>query len=269
MPAQPYRVPPLLSDPSPYDAQRRHSRSRGLLRLAFVLAIVALAALSLAVGYGHSGDHPGVVLSRDPIERVLQSVAEIHVRAIEASGSVHTALGTGVVVTEDGLIVTNDHVVTLGGMYDPGRITIVTADGRRAVATLVQRVPAQDLAFLQVDLDGLVPAEFVRDVGEVEKWQSAFSVGAPGEFDEPVAEGMVTDVLEDLAVPYRPELTTLIESSTQLQQGFSGGPLADAEGRVIGINVATLGTPDAEKTMGLAIPSRYVLEAVAELAAAR
>ena len=76
---------------------------------------------------------------------------------------------------------------------------------------------------------------------------------------------MVTGVLDDVAVPYRPDLTTLIESSTQLQQGFSGGPLADAEGRVMGINVATLDGSGEPETLGLAIPSTVVLQAAEEL----
>jgi putative serine protease PepD len=266
MAPQPHRVPPQLAGAPAIDPRsRRRSRTRGLLRLAFVIAIVALSGLSIGVAFGQSPPHPEVVVSEESVQRVLQSVAEIHVRNVESSGQVRSALGTGVVVSEDGLIVTNDHVVTLGGGQRHGRITVITADGRRAAAIIVQRVPGRDLAFLEVDLDGLVPAEFVEDMDEIERWESAFSVGAPGEFDQPVARGRVTDVLDDVAVPYRPELTTLIESSTQLQQGFSGGPLADAEGRVMGINVATLDGRGESETSGLAIPSTVVLQAAEEL----
>ncbi len=260
-----YVVPPVLA-PAGVAPRLDVQRRSGLLRSAFVLAVAALAILSLVIGYAHSVGRLAGAPSRDPVEFVLQSVAEIHVRGAQASGIVQTALGTGVVMDRDGLIVTNDHVITMAGLTEGGNVIVVAADGREATGLVVARLPERDLAFIRIALDGLVPAEFATDLEHVELADPVFSVGAPGEFEQPVSEGMVTDVLENVAVPQRPDLDTLIESSTQLQQGFSGGPLVDAEGRVLGINVATLGVAESQ-TMGLAIPSRLVLEAAAWISA--
>ena len=262
-----YVVPPALAPAGPKRSLAA-LRAQSMLRSAFLLAVAALTLLVLAVGIAGSVDSPGFAPGGDDaVETVMRSVTEIRVRGVDAAGRVNTALGTGVVVSADGLVVTNDHVITLAGGGVGGRVTVIAADGREATARLVTRVPRRDLAFIEVDLAGLVPAEFVTELHQVERSAPVFSVGAPGEFAQPVSEGIVTDVLENVAVPQRPDLDTLIESSTQLEQGFSGGPLADAEGRVIGINVATLGIEQGTRTMGLAIPSGLVLEAAAQLSA--
>lgn len=262
-----YVVPPVLAPAGPTPSFAA-LRAQSLLRSVFVAAAAVVALLVLAVGLAGSLDAPGsTAAGGDPADTVMRSVAEIHVQGVDASGTVRTALGTGVVIKADGLIVTNDHVITMAGGQVSASVRVVAADGREAVAGLVTRVPDLDLAFVQVDLAGLTPATFATDLAEIETAAPVFAVGAPGEFAEPVADGIVTEVLENMAVPQRPDLDTLIESSTQLEQGFSGGPLADAEGRVIGINVATLGVEQGTRTLGLAIPSAVVLKAAAELSA--
>ncbi|MBN2204573.1 MAG: serine protease [Thermoleophilia bacterium] len=262
-----YVVPPVLAPAGPTPSFAA-LRAQSLLRSIFVAAAAVVALLVLAVGLAGSLDAPGSTpAGGDPAGTVMRSVAEINVQGVDASGTVRTALGTGVVIKADGLIVTNDHVITMAGGQVSASVRVVAADGREAVAGFVTRVPDLDLAFIQVDLGGLIPATFATDLAEIETAAPVFAVGAPGEFAEPVSDGIVTEVLENMAVPQRPGLDTLIESSTQLEQGFSGGPLADAEGRVIGINVATLGVEQGTRTLGLAIPSAVVLKAAAELSA--
>jgi len=262
-----YVVPPVLAPAGPTPSFAA-LRAWSLLRSVFVAAAAVVALLVLAVGLAGSLDAPGSTpAGGDPADTVMRSVTEIHVQGVDASGTVRTALGTGVVMRADGLIVTNDHVITMAGGQVSASVRVVAADGREAVAGFVTRVPDLDLAFIEVDLAGLTPATFATDLAALETAAPVFAVGAPGEFAEPVSSGIVTEVLENTAVPQRPGLDTLIESSTQLEQGFSGGPLADAEGRVIGINVATLGVEQGTRTLGLAIPSAVVLEAAAELSA--
>lgn len=261
-----YVVPPALAPagPSPSVATLR---AQGLLRSVFVAAGAVIALLVLAVGLAGSLNAPAVtpVGAGDAVGTVMASVAEIHVQGVAGSGTVRTALGTGVVLKADGLIVTNDHVIAMAG--GAATVRVVAADGREAIAHLVTRFPELDLAFVEVSLPGLVPARFATDLDQLETATPVFAVGAPGEFAQPVAEGIVTEVLENTVVPQRPGLDTLIESSTQLELGFSGGPLADTDGRIIGINVATLGVGQGTKTLGLAIPSAVVLEAATQLCA--
>jgi S1-C subfamily serine protease len=262
-----YVVPPVLAPAGPTPSFAA-LRAQDLLRSVFVAAAAVVALLVLAVSLAGSLGAPGSTLAGgDPVDTVMRSVTEVHVQGVDASGTVRTALGTGVVMKADGLIVTNDHVITMAGGQVAASVSVVAADGREAVAGFVTRVPDLDLAFIQVDLAGLTPATFATDLAEIETAAPVFAIGAPGEFAEPVSDGIVTEVLENMAVPQRPGLDTLIEASTQLEQGFSGGPLADAEGRVIGINVATLGLEQGTRTLGLAIPSAVVLEAATELSA--
>jgi len=263
-----YVVPPALAPVGPRQ-DLAAVRARSLLRMVFVAAAAVVALLVLSVGLAGSLDTPTLAPAGgdDAVGTVLRSVAEIHVQGVTASGAVRTALGTGVVLDADGLIVTNDHVISMTGGRDTASVRVVAADGRETVARLVTCFPDLDLAFVEVDLAGLTPARFATDLDRIETAAPVFAVGAPGEFAEPVAHGIVTEILDHTAVPQRPGLDTLIESSTQLELGFSGGPLADAEGRVIGINVATLGVEQGTRTLGLAIPSAVVLQAAADLAA--
>ncbi len=263
-----YVVPPALAPAGPRPSAAA-LRAQDLLRSVFVASGAVIALLVLAVGLAGSLNAPAgsPVAAGDAVGTVMASVAEIHVQGVAGSGTVRTALGTGVVLEADGLIVTNDHVIAMAGAGSAATVRVVAADGREAVAHLVTRFPELDLAFVEVILPGLVPARFATDLDQLETAAPVFAVGAPGEFAEPVSQGIVTEVLENTAVPQRPGLDTLIESSTQLELGFSGGPLADADGRVIGINVATLGVEQGTKTLGLAIPSAVVLEAAAQLSA--
>jgi putative serine protease PepD len=231
------------------------------------VALVLLAALlisgcALGGDEGVGGREPGVEPA-SAAERVLQSTVEI--RALTGGG--RGGLGTGVVLTEDGLVVTNDHVVLAGGESPASRITVVAADGRRDRAEVVARAPDLDLAFLRVDIDGLRPARFQADLDEVSRGDRVFAIGAPRHFDDHLVRGQVRRVLRDAHIAERRGLETLIVSSVRLEQGFSGGPLADARGRVIGINVATVTQLEGGAAQALAIPATTVLEAAPDLQA--
>jgi len=91
------------------------------------------------------------------------------------------------------------------------------------------------------------------------------AIGAPNHFTKAVSRGRVLHVLENVRVQRVPDLRVLIESSARLRRGFSGGPLANARGRIVAVNMASAPRPGAQPTTSLAIPAPVVLEAAAEL----
>jgi S1-C subfamily serine protease len=248
---------PLDETPTVWPLPRRRRPHLVLLRVFLALAVLVPGGVWLAAAHAqHPGSDPRS-LAADPVQRVLSSVAEVRVRSGGSAGLVHASLGTAVVLTADGLLVTNDHVIALAGDGRP-IVSITMADGRSAEAEVVLRVPERDLAFLRVRLSPLTPAVFVDDLDEVTPREPAFAVGAPEHFEDEVARGQVVSVLRHVNVPDRPELGVLIVSTAPVLEGFSGGPLADENGEVMGLTVAILTNADGSRET-LAIPSTVVL----------
>jgi serine protease Do len=160
------------------------------------------------------------------------------------------AVGTGFVVTSDGLIVTNAHVVENGDS-----ITVTLADGRQYPATLVQMNSPADLAVLDIDQTGL-PTLALADSTEVLAGQSVVAIGfALGLEGSPtVTTGIVSSTGRTIQVADGPMIRTyrdVFQISAAINAGNSGGPLLDLQGRVIGINTA--GAQGADN-IGFAIP---------------
>jgi S1-C subfamily serine protease len=160
------------------------------------------------------------------------------------------AVGTGFVVTSDGLIVTNAHVVENGD-----DITVTLADGRQYLATVVQMDSAADLAVLDIDETGL-PTLALADSSEVLAGQSVVAIGfALGLEGSPtVTTGIVSSTGRTIQVADGQMIRTyreVFQISAAINSGNSGGPLLDLRGRVIGINTA--GAQGADN-IGFAIP---------------
>ncbi len=243
--------------------QTKASARRGLLFLLVVLSLAVLApgcGIELEeVGPGQDGPLP---VATSAAEIVLQSTVQVSAR--ESRTASRVALGTGVILSEDGLIVTNDHVITAGGDV-AGAVRVILPGGNRVSASILGRSPERDLAFLRADADGLTPATLQPDLGEVERGGRVIAVGAPYHFDEPVARGRVTRVLRNVRARSLPGLNRVIMTSAQLEQGFSGGPLADEHGRIIGINVAISIMRETSGGQSIAIPVEAVIAAADEL----
>ena len=157
--------------------------------------------------------------------------------------------GAGTIWAEDGLIVTNSHVVP------DDRAEIVTGDDRELAAQVVARDPERDLAALRVTAEGL-PAVTAGDSGAVRVGQLALAVGHPWGQRGSVTAGIILSVngaTEENRVPLR----EAIRADLRLAPGNSGGPLADARGHVIGINAMISGG------MAVAVPSNAVARLVA------
>jgi len=174
------------------------------------------------------------------------------------------ALGSGVIIDQQGHIVTNNHVIEGGSQFQ-----VIFSDGRKAPARLVGRDQISDIAVLKVD--GPVPA--VATFGnsdELQIGQRVVAIGsALGDFRNTVTHGIISGVNRTLSDPNGPTLTGLIQTDAPINHGNSGGPLLDLQGRVIGINTAVVRGSgfggDVAEGLGFAIPSNTVKQIADQL----
>ena len=169
-------------------------------------------------------------------------------------------LGSGVVYAEDGIIVTNAHVVA-----GSESLAVAFADGTRADAEVVAATRLLDLAVLRVERDGLPAATFSDELPRV--GELAIAMGSPLGLEQTVTAGIVSALNRGIPGSARSThaLVDLIQTDAAISPGNSGGALVDGAGRVIGINVAYLPPIAGAVSLGFAIPSPTVLHAVEEL----
>jgi 2-alkenal reductase len=177
-------------------------------------------------------------------------------------------LGSGVIVDEQGHVVTNNHVVA------PVQNTyVLLQDGKKVAARLVGHDEYSDLAVLQID--GPLPAvATLGDSDALRPGQPVIAIGSPlGDFRNTVTQGVVSAVGRKLGES-APGLTDLVQTDAAINQGNSGGPLVDDDGRVIGINTLVVrggqstgpfGLASPVEGLGFAIPSNTVQDVVDEL----
>ncbi|ANY06133.1 trypsin-like peptidase domain-containing protein [Pseudonocardia sp. HH130630-07] len=189
-------------------------------------------------------------------QRVLPSVVQLRVTG-GAGNSGGLGEGTGMVISEDGLVLTNNHVV--GPAASGGTVRAVFQDGRVATGSIVGQDPKSDVALVQVQLTGLVPVEFANSDG-VRVGQQVTAIGSPLGLGGSVTTGIVSAL--DRAVSIGGEaggpdtVFDAIQTDAAINPGNSGGPLVDAEGRVVGINsaIATAGPGGGSIGVGFSIP---------------
>jgi Do/DeqQ family serine protease len=168
-----------------------------------------------------------------------------------------TGLGSGVIVSADGYLLTNNHVVD--GADD---IDIRLADGREARARLVGTDPETDLALLQIRLDRL-PAIELGDIRSLEVGDVVLAIGNPFNVGQTVTSGIVSALGRN-----RLGLSTFenyIQTDAAINPGNSGGALIDAQGRLVGINTAIYSRSGGSMGIGFAIPvdaARAVMDAL-------
>ena len=173
-----------------------------------------------------------------------------------------TGSGTGVVLSENGYLVTNSHVVS-----GAQQIQVLLTDGRTLPAHLVGTDGLSDLAVLYVNAGNLTPAEF-GDSSQLRVGDAVVAIGDPlgVSLRGTMTDGIVSAINRDVETNGR--TMTLIQTNAALNSGNSGGPLINCHGQVIGINTMKIGTfaDDAGvEGLGFAIPSAMVKEVVDQL----
>jgi S1-C subfamily serine protease len=162
-------------------------------------------------------------------------------------------LGSGIIYSADGYIVTNNHVVATGNSY-----TVAFASGEQLPARLVGTDPATDVAVLKVDKSGLPAASFEADLPQV--GQLAVAIGSPLGFENTVTVGIVSGLQRTIpgSAQESQALVDLIQTDAAISPGNSGGALVDADSKVIGMNVAYIPPAASAVSIGFAIPATTV-----------
>lgn len=158
------------------------------------------------------------------------------------------ALGSGFVVSEDGYIVTNNHVVS-----NADEIFVKFSDGREYKTKLIGTSPEVDIAVLKIEAnEKFKPLEFSdSDKIEIGQWSIAF--GNPMGLNDSMTVGVISaSGRSSLGIE---EIENFIQTDAAINQGNSGGPLIDINGKVIGVNTAILSTSGGSVGLGFAIPS--------------
>jgi len=245
-----------------------------------LVAGVALIALAGGAGYGgswlyhdrndDSSGSTGNLTSTEKVnnklpdgtvekvaQKVLPSVVQINVRGGEEGGS-----GTGIIISKDGDILTNNHVVDVaeGG----GSITVAFNDGTNAEAKIVGTDPVTDIAVIKVSgKEGLQPAE-LGSSSDLRVGQEVVAIGSPYGLESTVTEGIVSALnrpvtSSDGSGQGKATIFPAVQTDAAINPGNSGGPLVNLNGQVIGINSAIrAGTTTSGEAgsigLGFAIP---------------
>ena len=161
------------------------------------------------------------------------------------------ALGSGFVVSEDGYIVTNNHVVS-----NADEIFVKFSDGREYKTKLIGTSPEVDIAVLKIESNEKFKPLESSDTSKVEIGQWSIAFGNPMGLNDSMTVGVVSaSGRSSLGIE---EIENFIQTDAAINQGNSGGPLIDINGKVIGVNTAILSTSGGSVGLGFAIPSNLV-----------
>ena len=277
----PDRVPPASaagwnwSDPDPTAAygppappgRSRRERRRTRRTIASVTAFVTLVA-ALGLGVALASDFGSSSRSSPPARSVAQQqlnaseiAAQIDPAIVDITSTLSlegaTAAGTGMVVTPSGEVLTNNHVIE-------GETSITAKVGNRSQtynARVLGTDPTDDVALLQIEGASGLPTVKLGASSQVTIGQPVVAIGNALNLPGPpkVTQGTITSIGRSITVRdglgHAEQLSNLIQTNAALQPGNSGGPLIDANGRVIGMNTAAAAdSTDTTSNVGFAIP---------------
>ncbi len=252
---------------------RRSEKIRQLSKPTFAkrLAILGVGAGALALGAGAglnvaradvdtaAVDAPAAMVARDRkvgsmpslapvIEKVQPAVVSIH--AFGGSGPTSAGfprgMGSGFIVSKDGVVVTNHHVVV-----GATALEVKLADGRRFKATLLGSDQFTDLAVLKIDGAKKLPTLSFGDSSKLRVGDYVIAIGSPLGLESTVTTGIVSAKGRGDLGLYRDSYLDFVQTDAAISPGSSGGPLVDLDGRVVAVNTAVAGPGNG---LGFSIP---------------
>lgn len=316
---QPVPNAPYGARPGPYDAgagyegkaQKRKSGFKNLTVVALLSAllgggaggaVVAASDTSPASGIASLSSGTTIVNNTDSVNAITAAAAKAtsSTVTISAASTSESGSGSGVVLDDQGHILTNTHVVTLDGATASAEIEVQLSDGSVRTASVVGTDPTSDLAVIELnDISGLTltPAS-LGDSENLNVGDTAIAIGAPLGLQNTVTTGIVSNLVRTIEVassaadeqqtdssaqqdpfgssPFQFEVPgqqsqsntnstisiNVIQTDAAVNPGNSGGALVNADGEVIGINVAIASTDSGSSTsgnigVGFAIPIDY------------
>ncbi len=171
------------------------------------------------------------------VGQVAEAVVHIQVQKPAATGpkqALGPASGSGFIISTDGFVVTNNHVIE-----QARDIRVSLADGRTVNAELKGADPSTDIAILKIDVSGLKALSFA-DSETLQPGQIAIAIGNPLGLQHTVTAGVVSALGRTLRASNGRLIDDIIQTDASLNPGNSGGPLVNSQGQVIGVNTATI-----------------------------
>ncbi|GAA1171999.1 hypothetical protein MOX01_36680 [Microbacterium oxydans] len=303
-----------LGDGAPYGAhgdgtKTKEQKPRGGAK--FAAFIVAAALVGGVAGFGGGAllngiqDRPSSGTATGPQTVTVNNPGSVNettavataalpsVVTIEVAGSDQAGSGSGVIISDDGYVLTNTHVVTLGGAVADPTIRVTTSDGRIFEATVVGTDPIYDLAVIKLkDAKGLTPMEFA-DSSKLNVGDTAVALGAPLGLANSVTTGIVSALNRSIQIassalpdsssqdapdqqqtpdqgqgqgPFQFDIPgsgtpqtsdsisiAVIQTDAAINHGNSGGALVNSKGELIGINVAIASSGSSEESGSIGI----------------
>ena len=168
-------------------------------------------------------------------------------------------IGSGFIVSKDGLIVTNKHVVSI-----PGKYKVITHSGTKYDVVSIYRDPVNDIAIVKINATGLKPVE-MGDSSKIKVGQLVVAVGTPlGEFRGSVTQGIVSGIGRGITTGspfegFAEKLDDVIQTDAAINPGNSGGPLVNSSAQVIGVNTAIA---SGAENIGFALPINIIKDSI-------
>ncbi|MCW2542002.1 MAG: hypothetical protein JWN95_3727 [Frankiales bacterium] len=270
-----YAPPPAYGPggPSPVPTSTTKRRRRSLSPVVMVAVLAALigggvGAGTVAIADHHDGDtiDTGLRITNQTGAPTAQlngtigaAAAKIRpsVVTINVSSGQEAGTGSGIILRDDGHVLTNDHVVSVAA--NGGKLSVTLADGRTAGATIVGRDSPDDLAVIKVNgLNKLTPATFAKSA-DLTVGQTVVAVGAPLGLSDTVTSGIVSNTARPVrSGDNNQAVFEAVQTDAAINPGNSGGPLVDLNGNVVGINAAIASD---QSNGGLQIPGQPAQQA--------
>ena len=212
-----------------------------------------------------SEDQPGPQLIKsyaEAVEKAAPSVVSIYGKTApqdsdSASINLPSSLGSGVIISNDGFVITNNHVIA-----ETDQILVSLRDGREAIATVIGKDPESDLAVLKITLDDLPSIKLVPSkalsIGDV-----VLAIGNPFGVGQTVTQGIISGM--DRHSLGLNTYEDFLQTDAAINPGNSGGALVTALGDLAGINTAIFSKSGGSQGIGFAIPSDQVLSVLSDL----
>src|SRR5450631_65940 len=234
-------------DPKEVVGLENLNRERRALVSSILPAVVSVKTSKKVVSPRRSyGLDPSEFYNRNPRQFRNQDEEEM----------VQNSLGSGVIVSAEGHIITNNHVIE-----QVDQIEVLLSDGRTKKARLVGEDATVDLAVLKIDEPGLKSLKF-GDSDAVQAGDSVLAIGNPFGFEETVTDGIISSK----GRPNRVDgFGDYLQTNAAINPGNSGGPLINLRGEVIGINTAIISRSGGSQGIGFAIPSNTARMALESL----
>ena len=197
-------------------------------------------------------------------DKVKPSVVNIKVtvdqRDIFGNVQEGNGVGSGVIYSSDGYIITNNHVAG-----NAKELVVTLNDGTEYPARLIGTDKNTDIAVIKIDATGLVPAEFTP-TGNIKVGEMAIAIGSPFGLQQTVTVGVVSAIGRDVAVSSDSlPMVDLIQTDAAINPGNSGGALVNSDGQILGINSMIYSTSGSNAGIGFAIPGDTALNIAKQL----